>query len=44
VAGQELSDSLENALTFSDSPGLKMLRRKIEQKLEELDSIEYEQM
>ncbi|MFW9911731.1 MAG: tetratricopeptide repeat protein [Candidatus Thorarchaeota archaeon] len=35
--------TLENALTISDSPGVKTLRKKIEQKLEELDSIEQEQ-
>ncbi|MFX0055378.1 MAG: tetratricopeptide repeat protein [Candidatus Hermodarchaeota archaeon] len=35
--------TLKNALAISDSPGVKTLRRKIEQKLEELDSIEQEQ-
>lgn len=35
--------TLENALTISDSPGVKTLRMKIEKKLEELDSIEQEQ-
>jgi tetratricopeptide (TPR) repeat protein len=35
--------TLEDALAITDSPGVKTLRRKIEQKLEELESIEQEQ-